>query len=375
METVSKSESVRNLIVGRIRAGHYGCGSALPSIETLAGEFGVSKNTVSLALASLREAGIITLEHGKATRVTGKLFQRHVEIIAFGQLPLKNDNFWGEFNCGIEAELAVYPEITFHHVQILESCLHRNEPVPEHIRRGGVLLVGTANEDYLRRLRREHIPYAVVYESAEGMEIPSFSVDYGPVMEQLVARFAAAGCRRIAYVGLIQSAVIAGIRGANWRKWNAFRQALLRHGLAACPELEIQCEHFMSRGYLHTQQLLADPAGRPDAIFYASDILAPGGYKAIRKAGLRVPDDIQVAGCDDLEIGDYIFPPLSTITFDRFEIGRAAAAALLGRMFRREAIRPRVFPARLRERDSLSPLRRGVGYSARLSECVPLPSK
>lgn len=67
MRSISKSEVVRNLIIEDIHAGWYASGDALPSIETLAKRFEVSKNTVSLALSGLREAGIVRLEHGKAT--------------------------------------------------------------------------------------------------------------------------------------------------------------------------------------------------------------------------------------------------------------------------------------------------------------------
>lgn len=101
MRSISKSEAVRNLIIEDIHAGWYASGDALPSIETLAKRFEVSKNTVSLALSGLREAGIVRLEHGKATRVTGQLFKRHVEVIVYGQYPALHDPFWGEFTRGI----------------------------------------------------------------------------------------------------------------------------------------------------------------------------------------------------------------------------------------------------------------------------------
>ena len=38
------------------------------------------------------------------------------------------------------------------------------------------------------------------------------------------------------------------------------------------------------------------------------------------------------AGCDNLEIGDYVVPPLTTIEFDRYGIGRAAASGLVARL-------------------------------------------
>ncbi|HJN14441.1 MAG TPA: LacI family DNA-binding transcriptional regulator [Armatimonadota bacterium] len=52
---------------------------------------------------------------------------------------------------------------------------------------------------------------------------------------------------------------------------------------------------------------------RPDALFCQNDILALGAFRAIRDAGLRVPDDVALVGCDGIPVGDYLDPPLSTI--------------------------------------------------------------
>lgn len=46
-------------------------------------------------------------------------------------------------------------------------------------------------------------------------------------------------------------------------------------------------------------QLLADPASRPDAVFCANDQLALGVARTLHSAGLRIPQDVAVAGMDD----------------------------------------------------------------------------
>jgi DNA-binding LacI/PurR family transcriptional regulator len=79
------------------------------------------------------------------------------------------------------------------------------------------------------------------------------------------------------------------------------------------------------------EQLLAlDP--RPDAVFCYNDLLAIGAMQTVLRRGLRIPDDIAIAGFDDIEEARYSFPALTTISPDKLEIARFAVAQLFGRL-------------------------------------------
>ncbi|HSO49355.1 MAG TPA: substrate-binding domain-containing protein, partial [Acidimicrobiia bacterium] len=65
------------------------------------------------------------------------------------------------------------------------------------------------------------------------------------------------------------------------------------------------------------------------ALFCANDNSAVGALDAIRNAGLRVPEDIALAGFDDLAIASEIDPPLTTMRPDISGIGQEAARNLL----------------------------------------------
>ncbi len=67
----------------------------------------------------------------------------------------------------------------------------------------------------------------------------------------------------------------------------------------------------------------------PTAIFAADDILALGAYDAIIKAGLRVPDDIALAGYADLREAVEIDVPLTTVRQPGYEMGKAACKRLI----------------------------------------------
>ena len=76
---------------------------------------------------------------------------------------------------------------------------------------------------------------------------------------------------------------------------------------------------------------LPDP---PDAVFAASDSMAIGALKAVRAAGLRVPDDVALVGFDDIPLASALEPPLTTIRQPIFRLGHTAACVLVDDLLR-----------------------------------------
>lgn len=68
---------------------------------------------------------------------------------------------------------------------------------------------------------------------------------------------------------------------------------------------------------------------RPDAVFAANDVMALGCLFALRKAGLRVPEDIALAGFDDVPMARYVNPALTTMRVDIASLGARALQLLL----------------------------------------------
>jgi len=68
---------------------------------------------------------------------------------------------------------------------------------------------------------------------------------------------------------------------------------------------------------------------RPDAVFAANDMMALGCLFAFSEAGIRVPDDIAVAGFDDIPLARYVHPALTTMRVDIADLGTRALRALL----------------------------------------------
>lgn len=76
------------------------------------------------------------------------------------------------------------------------------------------------------------------------------------------------------------------------------------------------------------------------AIFCAADNLALGCLKALREAGIRVPDDISVMGCDDIMPAEFSSPPLSTVQLPTARLGTAALSLMEQRVIANDPLRP-----------------------------------
>ncbi|GAA2261660.1 LacI family transcriptional regulator [Streptomyces ruber] len=81
---------------------------------------------------------------------------------------------------------------------------------------------------------------------------------------------------------------------------------------------------------------LAAPGPRPTAVICDDDKLAAGAYKAARRLGLRIPDDLSVTGLDDLALATALDPELTTIRLDAELFGERGMLALLAVLEGRE---------------------------------------
>ena len=108
-----------------------------------------------------------------------------------------------------------------------------------------------------------------------------------------------------------------------------YREALAAFGVPHDPGLEVHGTLERSEGYRLMRRRLED--GRPDftAVVAANDQVAAGARQALLEHGLRVPDDISLAGYDDLPPAEDI--GLTTVHVPHEELGRTAVRLALRR--------------------------------------------
>jgi LacI family repressor for deo operon, udp, cdd, tsx, nupC, and nupG len=108
---------------------------------------------------------------------------------------------------------------------------------------------------------------------------------------------------------------------------DGYLAALSAAGIGGGEESCVPGEFTVASGETATASLLARPK-RPTAIFCANDEIAIGAIRAIKAAGLRVPEDISVMGFDDQRIAGMYDPPLTTIHVPITDLGYTAMVKL-----------------------------------------------
>jgi len=94
------------------------------------------------------------------------------------------------------------------------------------------------------------------------------------------------------------------------------------------PQLVIETEIELRNGADALQELLSRP-DPPTAVFAAADYLALGALRAAHEMGVKVPEDISIAGFGDIEVSAYSNPPLTSVRVPGYQCAHKATEVLL----------------------------------------------
>ncbi|MEW6046096.1 MAG: LacI family DNA-binding transcriptional regulator [Bacillota bacterium] len=126
-----------------------------------------------------------------------------------------------------------------------------------------------------------------------------------------------------------------------------FERAVREYRLSPDQVTVVEGDFREEGGYRAARQLL-ERSPRPTAVFAANDVMALGALAAFEEAGVRVPEEIAVAGYDDIPYAVRVRPKLTTVAQPKYEMGAAAAELMVrrlsdpGRAVERVLLEPRV---------------------------------
>jgi len=144
------------------------------------------------------------------------------------------------------------------------------------------------------------------------------------------AEGAAQAARHLCALGHVDIAHIQGpetFRSAHERR-SGFVRGLAESGRTLPADMIAEAGYTFDSG-LQAMERLIYAKRRPTAVFAGNDEMATGAYVAVRKAGLRIPEDISIVGFDDTPIAGRLWPALTTVRLPIREMGAAAAKLLL----------------------------------------------
>jgi LacI family transcriptional regulator len=187
----------------------------------------------------------------------------------------------------------------------------------------GILVSGPRQDDRaLIELYEEGVPVMLMGQMPH-TRMPFVDVNATAGAEAATRHLISLGHRRI---GMITNAPL-NYTSAQQRR-DGYCRALESAGLAVDLALLQEGNYTPTSGFSAMQSLL-EIAPQVTAVFVASDVVAMGAMLAVKRAGLRIPEDIAIVGFDDIPLAEFFDPPLTTVHLPAYGLGLAAGERLI----------------------------------------------
>lgn len=307
---------------------------ARPTLRSLADQLRLSPASVSLVLNHAPAARAIpkaTQDRIRAAAaragyrpntIAKSLRHRRTRTIGV-MVPEISEGYSATLMSGIEDALLQAGYLYF-----VASHRHRDDLIEEYPRLmldrsvDGLIVVDTPV--------RARLPVPVVAVSGHQRTpgVTNIVVDHERAAAEALAHLRALGHRRVAF---IKGQAFSSDTAVRWR---TIRAAARASGIAIDAALVGQLDGdspLPDLGRTVTARLLA-VRPRFTALFAFNDISALGAIRAIREAGLRVPEDVSVIGFDDIASAAYQHPGLTTVRQPLYDMGQRAADTVVARV-------------------------------------------
>lgn len=312
--------------------------------RALRGLPGVSPRTRSRVLSIVAELDYVVSPAASSLRGS----TRRVAVV----LPRLDSWFSSTMLATVESTLRQADlDVLVYQVSTQEKRAHFFRDLPTRRKVDAVVLItlpiGPEEEDRLDLMGVE-----VVVAGSRLGDFPSVNVDDVAIGVEAVEHLIGLGHTRI---GMIRTSDTDGAKWASdLHRRTGYLQALERHGLSHDPELLVTAPYGVKAGAVGVKQLLSldEP---PTGVFCYSDDIAVAATTALRRHGLRVPQDVSLIGVDGHELGELF--EITTIDQHVVEQAQAASRMVLDLLTGRPPEQTHVtLPTHLRVRGSTGPV-------------------
>jgi DNA-binding LacI/PurR family transcriptional regulator len=204
----------------------------------------------------------------------------------------------------------------------VEHCIRR---MLERKVDGVAIMTFGIEEPLLDQLASRDIPMIFIDVGSNHPRSSVLSIDYRHGIQQAVQHLATLGHRDIGFIsGPLR------LHSAQARR-DSFLASMKELGIKPQARWMLEGDHTLAGGRDVMQQLLRAKQ-RPTALMCSNDMTAFGVLHALFGEGLRAPEDLSVIGFDDVNIAEYMLPPLTTIRMSCIDLARAAVDALVAHL-------------------------------------------
>ncbi len=303
-----------------------------PTIKDVAKLAGVSIATVSLVIHNHKRipqetkdkvaAAITELNYhpfrsarGLVSRITG-----NIGFILTDDHFLRTEPFYTRIFLGSEFEAREKEYYLL--LTTIDSDFNNAKPLPRFILErnvDGVVVAGKVPESFIDKLENIEVPVLFIDYLPKNKNFPSVMIDNFNGGILATNHLIELGHKNIAFIGgdITHPSISDRLKG--------YKKALKKAAITVNKDLIIDDEDYPSRenGYKAAEKLLKKN-NKVTAIFACNDAMALGVMQYLRKQHIKIPDAISIIGFDDVEAGNSVSPPLSTVKVLKTEMGAEA---------------------------------------------------
>lgn len=185
-----------------------------------------------------------------------------------------------------------------------------------------VAIVDEADNLTLTTFKDKKVPIVLINRLPEGYTGNAVVADNIKAGFQATHHLISLKHKQIAFIGASQRFITSRHRE------QGYRQAMQEAGIPVPEQLIRYCNYSEDHAYTEYRKMIE--AGLiPEAVFCGNDLMAFGVIRALRDTGHKVPEDVAVVGCDNIEFSSKFLVPLTTVHLPKYEMGKLGAELLI----------------------------------------------
>lgn len=187
---------------------------------------------------------------------------------------------------------------------------------------GVIYMSNSLESKTIELIKKLQMPTVLVETTDKEKTFPSVTINNEKAAYEATEYLIKKGNKKIAYIGVHENKINAGAI-----RYLGYKAALKDNGIVLNENMVFLHGLKAHSGYEGIKTIL--DKSKPDALFCASDEAAMGAINALREANLRVPEDIDVIGFDDIYSAAIFYPKLTTISQPMYDMGSVSMRLLI----------------------------------------------
>lgn len=188
---------------------------------------------------------------------------------------------------------------------------------------GAIIISSNITNEQILDLNSEGLPLVLLDRKMKNSNLCSVTVDNVKGSVDAVEHLIKLGNRKIGF--------ISGPKNSfdNKERMKGYLDTLKNNSIDVIDKYILKGMFTEESGYEAVKEFLSKNNDIPDAFFSSNDEMAIGAIKAFHEAGIKVPQDVAIVGFDDIILGSYIKPKLTTIRRPMYELGMFSTNMLM----------------------------------------------